>query len=232
VTHRFIKVIPFVAVLVTWGLFGLWAASFFDESHHTNEEASDEIPLPEWLLEKPFRAVYRVTYNLDGSSDAGDFSRRSEIRDEVVYVDHHNWRARRELPFSGNIRELLMTDQSLYWMKPNGKSVPARELSKPSTWVEILMAPYELAKEWGLISYDDNWDKWLTKLRSRKRGLFNTRKDLMMITNEDQNVLRIAGEGTVLFEGKIQVRITAQWQLSKPGTITSADLHHSLIRSY
>lgn len=185
------------------------------------DDVVDLTPLVGDLLNGNFHAREHLKIMLDGSEAASGLSRITQLTNELVYLSPQAWRVRRDLPFSEETFEFLMTDKGIRVMnkfnhpaEPNF-SVPAK------TYLEILASPLRFATEWKLVEASADMNGLLRLLR---KGPAQDATGNKMELEEKDGDLVIKLSGKILQDGKTNVNVEGTWQVTERGKITDASL--------
>lgn len=215
------KAFVFTFLSLLFFKFALFSSLFAD----TNEDLT---PLVGDLLKENFRVREQVKLTLDGSEAASGISRTSQITNEVLYISPQRWRVRRQLPFTEQSFEFLLTAQGVRFMSPFNRGVEPPFDVEAKTYLEILISPLRFARAWSMDG-GSNMDQLVKTLR--RSALTNSDGDRMELEEKDGlTTLRLAGK--IVHDGKTRVAVESTWQILDRGKVQDAQMEKSLMRSF
>lgn len=183
------------------------------------------------FISSSFRIDETLKVTLDGSPAASDIERERVTQNRLVFVDTAHWRAMRQLPLPGSIREYLSDAGTIFRMTGSNKKNVTRVPPTNLFWEEIILSPLQLAKEWSLADRSENFDSWLKDLRKAKSPLTNVEGDKIEFNFMDDSNIRILSTGKIMQDGKTLVKVESHWEMTGRGKVNSTSLVNSLLRS-
>lgn len=192
------------------------------------ESPEDLTPLVGDLLKENFRVREQVKITLDGSDAASGIFRSSQITNEVVYFSPQRWRVRRQLPFTEQNFEFLMTDHGVRFLNPFNHGVEPPYPVPAPTYLEVLVSPLRFARSWSMDS-GANMDQLLKA--ARKAPLTNPDGDRIEIEEKD-GITSLKLTGKIIHDGKTKVAVESTWQVLDRGKVAESNLEKSLMRSF
>jgi hypothetical protein len=193
--------------------------------------ASEVTPGLSDITSKPFRIDETLKVTLDGTPEASEIDRQSVVQNRLVFVGEHEWRVKRQLPFTQSVKEILAHENSFYTMSPANKKVPLRKAPGPHIWDEVILSPLQLAKEWSLAEPSETFDDFVKRLKKSQSPLKNVEGDKIEFSFLGETGIRIISSGKILQDGKTRVRVEATWELKERGNVNATSLLASLLRS-
>jgi len=182
------------------------------------------------LGENSFRILEVTKIILDGSPQASDIQRESHISNRVTYLNEFKWRAKRKLPFSENVREILHLDKDYFVMTASNRRLPAREQYTQKFWEEIVLTPLQLAKEWSFAEPSDTFESFWKKLEKSKSPLTNVDGDKIEYQFTENNGLKLFASGKIIQDGKTRIKVETSWELKDRAKVKEEELQNPLLK--
>jgi hypothetical protein len=193
--------------------------------------SKEEISVPNWLLQKPFRVTQKLVVELDGSAASAGLKQKAEHDSRLLFVDSGHWRFRQELPFSGISREILKNDQGVFQMTLGNRPIATHDQIADDAWTNLLRLPHDLSKRFGF-STSDSWGDWFDQVKNLKEEFKNADGDRIKVTTtKDAEVEKftVTLEGSLPHEESSRVKLRVEWTLELNSPVKVEDLQKSLL---
>lgn len=183
------------------------------------------------FLKSPFRVEEKWTLTLDGSSASSQIERTSRVHNRLAYLDQEHWRVKRDFPFVQSSKEILAEGPRIYRVTPSNRKILSRDAVTPKIYEEVILSPWRLAREWGMIDMKTSFEDWMASLPKLTSPLKNDRGDSLEVkTKENSSNLQVIASGSILQDGKTKVHIELTWELKDRGAVTASSLVASLVK--
>lgn len=190
-------------------------AVFEPAAPETKEEENVLSRLPDWLLQGSFEIQSRMESGLNGSEEALQIQRQSEIREFLYFKDLEHWRVRRAIPFLESARQILHQPEGSYIVTLNNRKIPSPESYSPEVWTSLVEFPFEISRRWGFLADADNWADWFEEIEEMKTKEFeNAEGDKIRVQFEEKDKvksLRFRFEGKHPTASGLPMNLRGEW---------------------
>lgn len=183
------------------------------------------------FLKTPFRVEEKWTLTLDGSNASSQIERTSRVHNRLAFVDLEHWRVKRDYPFVQSSKEILTEGTRIYRVTPSNRKILSRDHVSSKIYEEVILSPWRLAREWGMIDMKTSFEDWMASLPKVSSPMKNDRGDSLEIkTSPTSSNIQVMASGAIMQDGKTKVHIELTWELKDRGVVTASSLVASLVK--